>query len=78
MKKQPKQKQTSRKRRTVKTSGKDPEDFFDLTGERLGKGAYGIVIKAKDRSDGTWVAMKILDIEKVLDSHFSVVASCNN
>jgi hypothetical protein len=51
---------------------KDPEDFFDLTGERLGKGAYGVVIKARDKKDNSIVAMKIMDIEKVTKKHGNI------
>ncbi len=61
---------------------KDPEDFFDLTGERLGKGAYGVVIKARDKKDQSLVAMKIMDIEKddyqELQEELKILAACDS
>ena len=65
-----------------KKSSRDPEDYFDLTGERLGKGAYGVVIKARDKRDGNWVAIKIMDIEKDdyedLQEELKILATCNS
>ncbi len=63
-------------------TGSDPARFFDITQEKLGRGAYGVVVKARRKSDGSAVAMKILEIQK--DDHaglreeLQILANCNS
>ena len=40
-----------KKVQVAKESEKNPEDFFEFTGERLGKGAYGKRKKIKIRTN---------------------------
>ena len=43
--------------------GKDPRELFDLK-ERIGKGSFGEVHRAIDKSTKKEVAIKIIDLEK--------------
>eukprot|EP00954_Amorphochlora_amoebiformis_P008658 673147-Amorphochlora_amoeboformis.AAC.1 len=70
------------KRRDAKERSDDPEKHFEITGERLGKGAYGVVLKAKSKKTGKFAALKIMDIEKDdyedLQLELKILAECDS
>lgn len=57
------------KRQWFLNSRKDPIDlFYSFEGE-LGKGAYGTVLKAREKSSNRQVAVKIIQKNRVIESH---------
>jgi len=43
-------------------SDKDPESLFDII-EILGEGSYGVVYKAKNKTNGIIYAIKVVNVE---------------